>query len=142
MACCAGVGRWWDGRAGVDEMVDGRVVVIFRGNVFVSPPTLPPKTTMKYDPLTRSQPRYVAMHTMQEDDMINTTPLDPDSQSSGMMSMNGYLDAGPSSSMRGGGGGGPSSRKPGNKEGRSASLVFAAVGGMLLPLLTQVGHAH
>ena len=78
------------------------------------------------------------MHTMQEDDMINTTPLDPDSQSS--MSMNGYLDAGGSSLIRGGGG--QSSRKVGNKEGRSVSLVFAAVGGMLLPLLTQVGHAH
>ena len=49
--------------------------------------------------------------------------------------MNGYLDAG--SSSRGG-----QSRRPGNKEGRSVSLVFAAVAGMLLPLLTQVGHAH
>ena len=28
------------------------------------------------------------------------------------------------------------------KEGKSLKLVMAAVGGMLLPLLTQVGHAH
>lgn len=40
MACCKGVGRRWDGGTGVDEMVDGRVVVIFRGHIFVSP--LPP----------------------------------------------------------------------------------------------------
>ena len=43
--------------------------------------------------------------------------------------MNGYLD-----------GGGRQSRRP--KEGRSARLVLAAVGGMLLPLITQIGHAH
>ena len=73
------------------------------------------------------------MHTMQEDDMLNNTTQDSENQSSSMM--NGYLDAG--SSSRGG-----QSRRPGNKEGRSVSLVFAAVGGMLLPLLTQVGHAH
>ena len=72
------------------------------------------------------------MHTMQEDDMLNNTTQDNENQIS---SMNGYLDAG--SSSRGG-----QSRRPGNKEGRSVSLIFAAVGGMLLPLLTQVGHAH
>lgn len=136
MAYCAGIGRWWDGRTGVDEMVDRRVIVIFRRNIFVSPP--PPKIKNS-NPLTPLLllPRYVAMHTMQEDDMLNTPTQDPDNQNSSMsMSMNGYLDAG--SSSRGGG----QSRRPGNKEGRSASLVFAAVGGMLLPLLTQVGHAH
>lgn len=62
------------------------------------------------------------MHTMQEDDMQSAAQ--DESQS------NGYLDAG----------NGRQSRRP--KEGRSARLVFAAVGGMLLPLLTQVGHAH
>ena len=66
--------------------------------------------------------------------MLNNITLDSENQSSSSM-MNGYLDAG--SSSRGG-----QARRPGNKEGRSVSLVFAAVGGMLLPLLTQVGHAH
>lgn len=70
---------------------------------------------------------------MQEDDMLNDTAQDNENQSN-----NGYLDVGGSSSSSSRG----QSRKPGNKEGRSASLVFAAVGGMLLPLLTQVGHAH
>ena len=69
------------------------------------------------------------MHTMQEDDNINTQNLAPDENQS-----NGYLDPGMGSSRN-------QSRRPG-KEGRSASLVFAAVAGMLLPLLTQVGHAH
>ena len=63
------------------------------------------------------------MHTMQEDDNSQSVAQD-ENQS------NGYLDAGSSRQ----------SRRP--KEGRSASLVFAAVAGMLLPLLTQVGHAH
>ena len=67
---------------------------------------------------------------MQEDDNINTQSLAPDENQS-----NGYLDGGMSGSRN-------QSRRPGGKEGRSASLVFAAVGGMLLPLLTQVGHAH
>ena len=129
MACCAGVRRWWDSRTGVDEMVDRRIVIIFRRNLFVRHP-LPLKTTNAKS-LT-PQPRYVAMHTMQEDDMLNNTTQDNENQIS---SMNGYLDAG--SSSRGG-----QSRRPGNKEGRSVSLIFAAVGGMLLPLLTQVGHAH
>ena len=74
------------------------------------------------------------MHTMQEDDMLNNPTQDSENQHSSM-SMNGYLDAG-GNSGRG------QARRPGSKEGRSASLVFAAVGGMLLPLLTQVGHAH
>ena len=62
------------------------------------------------------------MHTMQEDD---TQSVAQDENQS-----NGYLDAGS----------GRQSRRP--KEGRSVSLIFAAVAGMLLPLLTQVGHAH
>ena len=66
-------------------------------------------------------PRYVAMHTMQEEDS-QSGALD-DSQS------NGYLD-----------GDGRQPRQ--TKEGKSARLVLAAVGGMLLPLITQIGHAH
>lgn len=59
------------------------------------------------------------MHTMQEED--SQSAAQDESQ------MNGYLD-------------GRQSRQP--KPGRSAGLVFGAVGGMLLPLLTQIGHAH
>lgn len=66
--------------------------------------------------------RYVAMHTMQEEDGQNLAL--EESQS------NGYLEAS----------GARQSRRP--KERRSAKLVLAAVGGMLLPLLTQIGHAH
>lgn len=68
------------------------------------------------------------MHTMQEDDNMNMQSIGQDEQNQS----NGYLDSGMSGRSQ--------SRRP--KEGRSASLVFAAVGGMLLPLLTQVGHAH
>lgn len=62
------------------------------------------------------------MHTMQEEDSQNATQEENQS--------NGYLEAGS----------GRQSRRP--KEGRSAKLVLAAVGGMLLPLITQIGHAH
>ena len=72
--------------------------------------------------LTRLFPRYVAMHTMQEEDSQNAI------QDEGFG--NGYLD----------GSGGRQPRRP--KQGRSAGLVLAAVGGMLLPLVTQIGHAH
>ena len=63
------------------------------------------------------------MHTMQEEEASNA--LQEDGQS------NGYLEAG-------------SGRPPrrGQKESKSPRLVLAAVGGMLLPLLTQIGHAH
>lgn len=71
--------------------------------------------------LIRIFPRYVAMHTMQEEDSQNGAQ--DESQS------NGYLD-----------GDGRQSRRP--KERKSARLVLAAVGGMLLPLITQIGHAH
>jgi len=62
------------------------------------------------------------MHTMQEEDGQNLAQDEGQS--------NGYLEAA----------GGRQSRRP--KEGRSARLVLAAVGGMLLPLVTQIGHAH
>jgi len=58
---------------------------------------------------------------MQEEDSQNGAQ--DESQS------NGYLD-----------GDGRQSRRP--KERKSARLVLAAVGGMLLPLITQIGHAH
>ncbi|KAI4181189.1 MAG: hypothetical protein LQ348_005054, partial [Seirophora lacunosa] len=66
---------------------------------------------------------YVAMHTMQEVD----TGSAPD-ESGGIG--NGFLDGGHRRDSR------PA------KEGRSSKLVAAAVGGMLLPLITQIGHAH
>ncbi|KAL8999926.1 MAG: hypothetical protein Q9169_001332 [Polycauliona sp. 2 TL-2023] len=69
---------------------------------------------------------YVAMHTMQEIDI--TSPIE---ETTGFG--NGYLDAG-------GGGHRRDSRQL--KEGKSFRLVAAAVGGMLLPLITQIGHAH
>ncbi|KAL8803681.1 MAG: hypothetical protein Q9182_003013 [Xanthomendoza sp. 2 TL-2023] len=76
---------------------------------------------------------YVAMHTMRETD-INTS-IDESTGGFG----NGYLDTA-------GGGGGGGQRRDSNsrpaKEGKSFRLVAAAVGGMLLPLLTQIGHAH
>jgi len=61
------------------------------------------------------------MHTMQEED--SQSAAQDENQ------MNGYLE-----------GGGRQSRQ--SKAGKSARLVFGAVGGMLLPLLTQIGHAH
>lgn len=62
------------------------------------------------------------MHTMQEEDSQNSAQDDNQS--------NGYMEAGI----------GRQSRRP--KEGKSARLVLAAIGGMLLPLITQIGHAH
>ena len=68
--------------------------------------------------------RYVAMHTMQEDEAGGQHGV-------GEAVGNGYGD---------GGVGGRDGRQ---KEGRSLRLVLAAVAGMLLPLVTQVGgHAH
>ena len=65
--------------------------------------------------------RYVAMHTMNED---SNGGVPDDVQS------NGYLEAGSARSPRRG------------KESKEPKLVMAAVGGMLLPLITQIGHAH
>ena len=62
------------------------------------------------------------MHTMQDDDHSNN--MSEDGQS------NGYID---SSHLR---------ERPTPTDGRSLGLVFAAVGGMLLPLITQIGHTH
>lgn len=62
------------------------------------------------------------MHTMQEEESSHSTQDENQS--------NGYLEAG----------NGRPSRQP--KEGKDPRLVLAAVGGMLLPLLTQIGHAH
>lgn len=71
---------------------------------------------------------YVAMHTMQEEDsrQSSNNNILEDTGS------NGYIDG---SHLR---------ERPqgGAADGRSLKLVLAAVGGMLLPLITQVGHAH
>ncbi|MCJ1305284.1 hypothetical protein MMC08_008098 [Hypocenomyce scalaris] len=64
---------------------------------------------------------YVAMHTMQEDDSGG--------HGHGETHGNGYIDGGMGRDAR-------------QKEGKSLRLVMAAVGGMLLPLITQIGHAH
>lgn len=69
--------------------------------------------------------RYVAMHTMQETDISGLVE-----ETTGFG--NGYLESG--------GGHRRDSRQM--KEGKSLRLVAAAVGGMLLPLITQVGHVH
>ena len=62
------------------------------------------------------------MHAMQEDDGNNSSHEENHS--------NGYLD-------------GSHGRDPiRHKSGRSLRLVLAAVAGMLLPLVTQIGHAH
>ena len=62
------------------------------------------------------------MHTMQEED--NQSPTQDEIQ------VNGYLGEAPSRPGKG------------QRDARSPKLVMAAVGGMLLPLLTQIGHAH
>lgn len=67
--------------------------------------------------------RYVAMHTMQEEDGKGSGALED-------LGNNGYIDG---SHLR--------QREPAS-DGRSLRLVLAAVGGMLLPLITQIGHAH
>lgn len=68
-------------------------------------------------------PRYVAMHTMQEDEGAHGAGHEE-------VHGNGYLDIN-------------LGRDAGRqKGGPSFQLVLAAVAGMLLPLLTQIGHAH
>lgn len=73
------------------------------------------------------------MHTMQDAD--SPTPSSFDNAYNTLPSeeppINGYLDG----SLNG-----RETYRP--NEGKSLRLVMAAVGGMLLPLLTQVGHAH
>ena len=62
------------------------------------------------------------MHTMQDEDQPSIALEDTQS--------NGYIDG---SHLR---------ERPLQTDGRSLKLVLAAVGGMLLPLITQIGHAH
>lgn len=59
------------------------------------------------------------MHTMQDEESQNMAQEEPMG--------NGYLDS-------------RQTRK--GKDSKSPKLILAAVGGMLLPLLTQLGHAH
>ena len=63
------------------------------------------------------------MHTMQEEDGKQSNVLEESGS-------NGYID------------GGHLRERPQASGGRSLKLVLAAVGGMLLPLITQIGHAH
>lgn len=69
------------------------------------------------------------MHTMQESENPPTS-ISSDYVSGG--DGNGY----PDSSLHGRG------QHRLAREGRSLKLVFVAVVGMLLPLITQIGHAH
>ena len=62
------------------------------------------------------------MHTMQDEDHSRIALEDNQG--------NGYID------------GGHLRERPQQADGRSLKLVLAAVGGMLLPLITQIGHAH
>ncbi|MCJ1344251.1 hypothetical protein MMC31_002454 [Peltigera leucophlebia] len=72
---------------------------------------------------------YVAMHTMQDSENPPTS-ISSDYISGG--DGNGYPDG----SLHGRG------QHRLAREGRSLKLVFVAVVGMLLPLITQIGHAH
>ena len=99
--------KWWTG-----------VLLLFSGGTFLS---VPPILYFTARMLTTRNYRYVAMHTMQEEDSQNATQEEGQS--------NGYLESG----------GRPPRRQ---KKGRNPRLVLAAVGGMLLPLVTQIGHAH
>ena len=63
------------------------------------------------------------MHTM-NDEEGHAGAMQEDGQS------NGYLEAGTARQPRRG------------KESKNPKLILAAVGGMLLPLITQIGHAH
>ena len=69
------------------------------------------------------------MHTMQEDDRSDRYSGDSGGMTSGLEDglMNGYAG---------------SREPPQRKEGKSLKLVLAAMGGMLLPLITQIGHVH
>ena len=68
------------------------------------------------------------MHTMQEDDSASFTSNTSFSHEESLG--NGYLD------------GSHGREPPRQHSGKSLKLVLAAVAGMLLPLLTQIGHAH
>lgn len=63
------------------------------------------------------------MHTMQEEDSGGHEYGQGDGRG------NGYIDGGMGRDTR-------------HEEGKSLRLVLAAVAGMLLPLITQVGHTH
>ena len=63
------------------------------------------------------------MHTMNEEESNAPSSLD---EAQG----NGYLEAGTIRQPKRG------------QEKKNPRLVLAAVGGMLLPLITQIGHAH
>lgn len=85
--------------------------------------------------------RYVAMHTMQDTNPSahshsSHTSHHSHSQSFSSHETNGFLD-GPH------GYAGPGDPGRGRKEGgMTLKLTLAAVAGMLLPLITQVGHVH
>ena len=63
------------------------------------------------------------MHTMQDDDSKQNSVLED-------AGSNGYIDGGQLRELQQA------------QEGKSLRLVLAAVGGMLVPLMTQIGHAH
>lgn len=69
------------------------------------------------------------MHTMRESENPSAPLL---SALDDLPTHNGYLDNGSGRDLH--------HRAP--RDGRSLRLVLAAVVGMLLPLITQIGHAH
>ncbi len=101
-------------------MVDGDAVAVFCWYIPVSLPSsfvhfLKSRSLSRHLKVVKKN-RYVAMHAMQED-----SPHEHSHSSS-----NGYADT---SSQR-------------KKEKPQMRDTLAAVGGMLIPLLTQIGHHH
>lgn len=78
---------------------------------------------------------YVAMHIMKEDDTGGG-----DGHGTGDESENGFTNG--SLDHRSNSYPGTQAQQPYRKNRKSLKLVMAAMGGMLLPLITQIGHAH
>lgn len=98
--------------------MDGHATFVLRWNFFVSI-TFPDMMEISLLFSIANNYRYVAMHAMQEDSSA-------DHSHSSMNGSNGYSDSG-------------IQRKAPKPQMRD---TLAAVGGMLLPLLTQLGHHH
>ena len=78
------------------------------------------RTTLAHDGVSLTDHSYVAMHTMQEGQHSHETT-------------NGALENGYAESY--------AQQSPKN-EGLNLSDILMTVAGMLLPMLTQIGHAH
>ena len=121
-------------------MVDWRAPTFLWWNLFVNRSFLLLLSSIPYSRnprLTSSLSfRYVAMHTMQDTNPSAHSHSSHTSHSFSSHETNGFLD-GPH------GYAGPGDPGRGRKEGgMTLKLTLAAVAGMLLPLITQVGHVH